>query len=156
MAARFPTRWPRRTVGDDELSDRAAPDVSPDELIQRRDGEVAAGRVVPALKRALGQLPPDDRLLLRLLFQASLTVAEVARMMRLEQKSLYRRRERLLLDLRRALRDQGIEDRDGVATLNAVILPPVFERDEAIANIPGGVRPYERGDGGPGQLAGAE
>lgn len=67
-----------------------------------------------ALERALGELPAEDQLILRLRYWEGFTVAEVARALQLEQKPLYRRIDRNLERLRGILEAAGV-DRDCVA-----------------------------------------
>ena len=51
---------------------------------------------------------PEDRLLLRLRFWQGLSVADIAALLKLEAKPLYRRYERLMRELREALEAQGL------------------------------------------------
>jgi RNA polymerase sigma factor (sigma-70 family) len=67
-----------------------------------------AKRCQEAIARALEALPPDDRIVLRLRFEDGMAVADIARGFKLDQKGLYRRLERLLDELRRALEGAGI------------------------------------------------
>jgi hypothetical protein len=54
-------------------------------------------------------LDAQDRLILALRFEDGRTVVEIAGMLRLDQKGLYRRLERLMKDLRVALTTRGID-----------------------------------------------
>jgi len=75
------------------------------------DGELrAAGRRAGALLRdAMAAWPPDDRLLVRLRFESSLSIADIARLMNVPQRPLYRRLESLLARLREILLSSGID-----------------------------------------------
>lgn len=64
--------------------------------------------VEAALEAVLQTLEAEDRLILRLRFWCGLTVAEVARALRTEQKPLYRRIGRLLEELRGELDARGV------------------------------------------------
>jgi hypothetical protein len=99
---------------------------------------------VRALQTAIGELPPQDRLILRLRFDEALSVAEVAKMMRLEQKPLYRRLERLLAALRRRLEADGVRG-DELARAFAT-----HGFDPGAGENAGEVRPFER-DGAPAE-----
>ena len=61
-----------------------------------------------ALSGALGRLEPQDRLIVKLRYENSLSVAEISRSLRIDQKSLYRRLERLLRTLRAQLEQEGV------------------------------------------------
>ena len=59
------------------------------------------------VRQVLAQLDATDRFLVRSL-TGGLQVSEVARMLGVEQKPLYRRRDRLLATLREQLEDRGL------------------------------------------------
>jgi RNA polymerase sigma factor (sigma-70 family) len=108
VASQFPVRAPLRPI------QAAAPPPSaeaPDRADQRveaaeSDSETIAAR--SALDQALGGLPADDRLIVRLHYLESLSVADIARALALPQKPLYRKLERALAALRRSLESAGI------------------------------------------------
>jgi RNA polymerase sigma factor for flagellar operon FliA len=118
MAARFPVRAGRRSVPDDALVDRPAATAAADELLHARRAQVAAEASQNALASALAALPDLDRLVLRMRFEDDCTVAEIARLLRVDQKPLYRRIDRLLANLRSTLERQGLT-RDRAAELIA-------------------------------------
>jgi RNA polymerase sigma factor for flagellar operon FliA len=66
----------------------------------------------------MARLSPRDRILLRLNHEESRTLAEVARLLREDQKLLYRRREGIYAQLRRELEAEGVTAED-VRTLLA-------------------------------------
>jgi len=65
-----------------------------------------------ALDAAVAGLEPQDAVLLRLRFIEGLQVSAIARTLRLDQKSLYRRIDRLKARLRAALEAQGFSVAD--------------------------------------------
>lgn len=72
---------------------------------------VAAGEQSAMLRRlqeAIDNLPAEDQVVLTLRFWEDMSVADVARVLHLEQKPLYRRLERLLGELRAALERVGV------------------------------------------------
>lgn len=79
-----------------------------------RDSEAAAhrGRVMEVLERAMGQLDPEDRMIARMHIENGYTLADVARTLRLEQKPLYRRLNRMLERLRGYLEANGVRRSD--------------------------------------------
>lgn len=108
---------------DDEAGglERVAPPGQSGADVERRVEEAelerTARRTGSALRRALDRLDRVDRFLVRS-FVEGLKVSEVARMLGEEQKPLYRRRERLLPELRQALEDEGVTAADAAALLD--------------------------------------
>jgi len=70
-----------------------------------------AQRAEQTMRQELAMLPPADRALIRFHFGEEMTVAEIARVMQLPQRPLYRRLESLLQQLRAALASAGIDRR---------------------------------------------
>ena len=102
MAARLPrhvtdSQIPVKSVAD-SLADPATPRVSSDER----------QRVEWALQGAVSNLPDEDRIITRMRFWDGLSVADIARTLRIEQKPLYRRVENIQQRLRDALASAGI------------------------------------------------
>jgi RNA polymerase sigma factor (sigma-70 family) len=122
IAARLPVRMKRRFESDDELVDVPATAASSDDLLVERDRQATADRVSAALASVTASLETEDRLILKLRFEDGRTVAEISAMLRLDQKALYRRIERLLKDLRGALQAQAI---DSAAVLEMLESPAV-------------------------------
>lgn len=108
MAGRLPERAPRARASD----------IDPDMLA---GGESAEARVVEAeavrvsdlasdvVRRTIASMPLQDRVILRCRFGKGMTVADVARMMQIEQRPLYRRIEASLRTLRQALTEAGAD-----------------------------------------------
>ena len=118
IEARLPARTRRRVVSDEELVTVAGS--SRDGEIRVLEAEAGAdqARSYAALQRALTALAPQDRLILMYRFEHGLQIAEIARLMCLEQKPLYRRIEAVLRDLRARLEADGI-GADGVRAMFA-------------------------------------
>jgi|KBSMisStandDraft_5_1062788.scaffolds.fasta_scaffold21825_2 RNA polymerase sigma factor for flagellar operon FliA len=114
IAGRLPMRVKRRFESDDVLA--AVPAVQPelDELIADQERAVIAARVETALKKAMDGLGAQDRLIFALRFHDGRTLVDIAKALRLDQKALYRRVERLVRELQAALQAGGI---DGEAAL---------------------------------------
>ena len=96
------------------LADLTAADVDVDTISDERSVRADAGmleaELQSALAAAVGELPPADRLLLKLRFDDGLTASEIARAFRLPTPfHVYRRVNALLAGLRGALRDRGVE-----------------------------------------------
>jgi len=109
MAGKLPSRTRRRFESDDVLAEVPSPQPPTDDVIAERERTATSSRVAAALKAAMAGLDAQDRLVLALRFEDGRTVVEIAGMLKLDQKGLYRRLERLLKDLRNALQAQGIE-----------------------------------------------
>lgn len=115
MRGRFPCRRPRRFVSEEALADLPDPSDAETVALDTEQGLVA-GRMVASMERALAQLDPPDRLVLKMHFYDGLTLADVARALGRPQKPLYRRVERLLAGLRARLESEGFTA-EGVADL---------------------------------------
>lgn len=111
IAARLPSRFPRRMEGEEGLRDVPAPDEQADDHVADEERAAARRKVWKALPEALKILSAEDRLILKMKM-SGFTVAQISRKLRLEQKQLYRRIEKLLSDLRRELERLGIRKED--------------------------------------------
>ncbi|HEY6213478.1 MAG TPA: sigma-70 family RNA polymerase sigma factor [Vicinamibacterales bacterium] len=109
IAGRLPQRAPRprevelspeMPVASAEGADRTAV-----------DGELRdlSRRATILIRQTMAEWPPDDRLLVRLRFESSLTIADISRLMNQPQRPLYRRLEWLLRHLRGVLQNGGID-----------------------------------------------
>lgn len=83
-----------------------------DERIVAAEVETRRAMVIEALGRALGELEPEDKVIVGLHFGEGHTIAEIARTLRLEQKPLYRRVDRLRTRLRALLESAGVREED--------------------------------------------
>lgn len=117
LLAELPPRLPLRPVesGPELLVENAGP-ASAEERVLAEEAERERGAVNDALSHALGGLPPEDRLIVRMRFMENISVANIARGLALPQKPLYRRIERALAELRKSLEAAGIS-RQQVQTL---------------------------------------
>jgi RNA polymerase sigma factor (sigma-70 family) len=104
--ARLAARVPSRAVeGDVSLDEQDMPDESADaDLVARGEREALAG----AIRDAVSGLPDEDRIILRMRYWDDVSVADIARALRIEQKPLYRRLEYMMARLRDALAHRGI------------------------------------------------
>jgi RNA polymerase sigma factor (sigma-70 family) len=118
ILATLPRRGPLRSAtGDEPLAQLESSERADHEMvIEETAGELATARA--ALTRALASLPHDDRLILRMHYLESMSVADIARGLALPQKPLYRRLERLLTDMRAQLEFAGVTS-EHVRTLTA-------------------------------------
>ena len=109
LLTQLPAREPLRPVevGAEPLAGVAArggADVRIDAETREREQEHARR----ALDRIMSDLPPEDRLILRMHFWEDMRIADIARGLHIDQKPLYRRLERLLALLRERLTQAGV------------------------------------------------
>jgi RNA polymerase sigma factor (sigma-70 family) len=107
MAARLPERrasGPSLPLHDGTL---VAAD-SADDAVGANERARAREEITEALHDCLETLPAEDRLILQLRFWENLSVAEIARLLHLEQKPLYRRIAAGLAQLRSRLEAAGV------------------------------------------------
>jgi RNA polymerase sigma factor (sigma-70 family) len=110
LAEKLPRRRARlREVGSEALEyEPATPRDDPSAAVVEQE-RVALGRTVSVcVREAIDALPEEDRLIFRLRFEAGFTVAQVSRMLRMEQKPLYRRIENRLREFRQKLEAAGV------------------------------------------------
>ena len=145
LYARFPIRPGRSFTGEDTLELLPATDSRADTPLQQAEAAEAATQAKRALTGVLANLAPQDRLIIKMRFDDEFGVAEIAKVLKLEAKPLYRRIERLLTDLRRALEQSGLS----LEAVQDVIADRGF--DLADRESWGEVRPFDRGRSPAGQ-----
>jgi RNA polymerase sigma factor (sigma-70 family) len=106
MAAALPARTHTGEVSLDAIGDLA--DVDQGAGTGAVEQELAR-TVERTIRELVAELPGEDALILRMRFWDDVSVADIARMLRLDQKALYRRIERLQARLREALALRGID-----------------------------------------------
>jgi len=85
------------------------PGENAEQALERRERAETIARTV---RDAIHALPDEDRKILRMRFEAGMTVAEISRAMHLDQKQLYRRIERYLASMRASLQAAGLDATD--------------------------------------------
>jgi RNA polymerase sigma factor (sigma-70 family) len=109
IAGRLPVRIRRKFESDAALAQMPSDQPPVDDVIAEQERMATAARVGVALKSAMSGLEPQDRLILALRFEDGRSIVEVARMLRLDQKALYRRLDRVMRALRGALHAEGVD-----------------------------------------------
>jgi RNA polymerase sigma factor (sigma-70 family) len=109
IAGRLPSRVRRRFEPEESLADVASDQRPLDEVVADQERALNAARVEAALGKAMQALGAQDRLIFALRFHDGRTFVEIARLLRLDQKGLYRRVDRLLKELHGALTASGID-----------------------------------------------
>jgi RNA polymerase sigma factor (sigma-70 family) len=114
MAARLPNRVHRQPVGEEVLENHPSNDRT-ESRTEEEEREAIRRKVLPALQEIREALPPEDQLILKMKGD-DFKIAEIARVLGLDQKPLYRRIERLFKDLREELERRGFskENLDGM------------------------------------------
>jgi RNA polymerase sigma factor (sigma-70 family) len=106
LSDRLPLRLARRVHLRQELERPAADQASPEAALEC---DATAARAQEVVAQVMASLPSEDRLILRLRFEDDVSAVDIARRLRLDQKRLYRRIERLLAAFRSGLRSRGID-----------------------------------------------
>jgi RNA polymerase sigma factor for flagellar operon FliA len=139
MHEKFPIRHGRTFTSDEALETVSAPNSEADAPLAQAEASARAGTAAKALAAAIASLPAQDRIVIRMRFDDGFSVAEIAKVLKLEQKPLYRRIEKLLFDLRRTLEGSGVS----ADLVRHAILDRGF--DGGSWESRGEVRPFDRG-----------
>jgi RNA polymerase sigma factor (sigma-70 family) len=102
----------RRFTDDEALRDVRDPASSPLDQMLMQESTAMIDRAIAAMRSVVSSLPSADRSLLELRYRRGVPAADIARAMNIDQKGLYRRFERVLADLRRALESRGVMAQD--------------------------------------------
>lgn len=110
LLAKLPKRGPLRPeVREPETGmDATAGAWRADAGVDAAEAASRRAQVIKALGAALEQLEPEEKLIMQLHYGQGFSVADVARTLKLEQKPLYRRIERLRIRLRALLESAGL------------------------------------------------
>jgi RNA polymerase sigma factor (sigma-70 family) len=110
LRAKLPLRVLPKAVDTDSLEIVPSPEPQPLEKLLKKERDARRRRIYMRLKEALDTLPTDDHLLVKLWLQFSL--AEIARIRKIEQKPLYRRMGKIFNALREALERRAVRRED--------------------------------------------
>jgi RNA polymerase sigma factor (sigma-70 family) len=124
LSARVPVR---RMVSEDDAAEIASPGPTADDNLVKAERDFLAKRVQTALDRARQALPPMDRLILKMRFEDRAAVSDIARVLHLEQRPLYRTLERLLKTIGVAMQADGISRAD----IDTLFTAPPIEWEKA-------------------------
>jgi RNA polymerase sigma factor (sigma-70 family) len=111
IVAQLPAR-PRRREESDERLDQHPAAGSADSLLEEGERRRAAERVLRLLHEQLALLAERDRLIMHLHFADGMTFAQIAGVLQLDQKALYRHKDALLKQLQDALVQAGVNRTD--------------------------------------------
>jgi len=110
LRARLPPKVVRHFVGEEILQFKASHGLRPDQELEMKERSIIKQRVLRVLDRVLKSLPVEDLLLVGM--RTKLSVADIARLRRMEQKPLYPRLTRIYKKLRTAMEREGIRKQD--------------------------------------------
>jgi RNA polymerase sigma factor for flagellar operon FliA len=121
MLAELPTRVPLRPreVGEEPIAELPA-SAAADSAYEHSVAQAERHEVEAALRRALDQLPAEDRCILLMRYWQDMSVADIARALSLQQKPLYKRLDKLLGELRRLLTQFGVAPERAMELVNEV------------------------------------
>ena len=125
LAQALPPRVDRRPVSGDALTGVAAGELASPEV--QVEGDQTASRTQTLVAEVLEKLTAQDRLILRMRFEDNISLADIARLLKLDDKKLYRRMEALLASLRKELETRG---------LAWTTIQPMIERGQCHLRLP--------------------
>lgn len=109
MLSRIPHRQRRwSSVPIDSVADSLHSDAAADVLALSGDRRRISDRTAAVVREYLRNLEETDRLLLQLHFESDMQLAQIARVLGIEQKPLYRRRNQMLGELRARIESSRI------------------------------------------------
>jgi len=134
----------RQFVAEIEAEGVVSPAPPADANVLRAEQDFLLKQVHTALDRVRQTLTADERLILKMRFEDSVAVADIARALHLDQKRLYRRLAQLLATLRRGLEAEGISRDEVAALFEGSSLEGIGVFDEHRAGAAGPREPVER------------
>ena len=108
LASQLPPRTRRAFVGEEVLEHHTSDAGDPGAAAEASASAETAERLRATLGEALAALEPSDHLLLKLHFRDGETFANIATLLRVEQRAIYTRKDRALRQLKKALLDHGL------------------------------------------------
>lgn len=112
LAHELPVRLPRVLVGEEAAASVAAATGAADAAVEFAEHQARLARVETALGRAMAKLHESDRLIVTLRYVNDLTPPQVARLVHLDLRPLYRRLSEATAALREAMLAEGVTGED--------------------------------------------
>ncbi len=111
ILAELPRRF-ERTFADPAVLEDVPSSERTDDIALAQDHRETADRIMASLEDAVRTLPEEDQVILRMHFEQAMTLADVSRILSLDQKRLYRRVAKLMATLRGELEERNVESWD--------------------------------------------
>jgi len=118
LDAKLPPKSMRRFVGEESIQNEASRDPRPDEVVERNEWAADWKRITAKLLQALETLPAEDQILVRM--RTEYKVVDIARLRKMDQKSLYRRLDKIHARLEKELERLGVRRQDVENLLRAL------------------------------------
>lgn len=114
LSEKLPARTPRRREVNLEEADSvvALRSENVEEPLMEKERRRTSQQISAVMAGVIERMPEDERLILQLRFEGGMTVAQIARVLHLDQKLLYRRLERRMRDIRTQLESAGLDPAD--------------------------------------------
>jgi len=106
LAARLPPHPSRQIEGDEELADREADGEAPDERVLGLEVAKRKQWILEILRQVLALLSDEERLIIKM--SSEFKVVQIAEILKLPQKPLYRQIEKIRKTLKGGLEKHGI------------------------------------------------
>ena len=111
LACQLPVRIPRVMVDEERLSQAQHADRA-DAVLFENERRLRWKKVEEVIGVVLGDLDPEDRLILKMSFWDRFTVVQIAKTLNADQKPLYRRLKKILDGLRVEMEAAGVDAKD--------------------------------------------
>jgi DNA-directed RNA polymerase specialized sigma24 family protein len=112
IAARLPPRTPRHMEGEEVLESLLSSENRPDAGIAEKEKNALRVRALEVLQKALKSVPAEDQVILKMQQWDHFTVAQISRVLKVDQKPLYKRIQKTLEHLKSEMERQGIRKED--------------------------------------------
>jgi RNA polymerase sigma factor for flagellar operon FliA len=110
---RLPNRNPRpNSVSDEVVSESVAVDGDVEARVEAGESELVARKIKQTFDAELPALEEEDRIIFKMHFQNGGTFADIARALHLDQKKLYKRVQKVMVMLRKAMEANGVSQTD--------------------------------------------
>jgi RNA polymerase sigma factor (sigma-70 family) len=154
MLAGVPERVPRPRPMPLDVADvsKVSAREGADTSLMEKEAERLSIETSRIVRGALASMTAEDRTIVRCHFGTGMSIADIARMLRLPQRPLYRRIESITVRLRRALTDSGIDTRTAGSLIGSSVQALDFGLTSGKTELP----PQSDQGGGPAESGTAQ
>lgn len=136
LAEATPERRRRRFESDEILERLPSEELQPDRALLERELENSRVNALSALRFAMKELDDEDRMILEMRYPGGLNVRQVAAVVGLDSKALYRRLDRIQKHLRELMEKVGVCAQDVESILAGAGRPLALVPDEGGDPLP--------------------